>query len=195
MTVDDYQLGLEQAQQKNYAEAIAHFTQALAQNPHLAQTYYQRGLAYYDSGNIHAAVSDYTKALELDDQHVPTYYGRALARVALKNVPGALTDINQAINVKLDYAAAYQLRGILWRKQGDVRQAIADFKTAADLFLTQKKCRAVPVNASINIKQLQPAQPVADSHRSLASARYPHRSRLRHPDFGHCPTRPVPTKP
>lgn len=155
-----YNTGLEKAKQKDYTGAIEEFTRALQLAPD-AEAYYQRGLAYYDSGAIHNAVSDYTEALNLNPQCVEAYYCRALARVTLKNLPGAEADVDQAIRLNPNYAAAYSLRGMVRRKQGQIHDAIANFKKAAQLYLDKndkENCR----RCLESIKQLQPLEkPVA----------------------------------
>ncbi|MDF5725634.1 MAG: tetratricopeptide repeat protein [Rhizonema sp. PD37] len=152
-----YNKGLEKSRQKDYAGAIEEFTLALEFAPNFAEAYFQRGLAYYDSGEILQAVSDYTEALKLNSQSVEAYYCRALARVALKNLSGALTDVDCAIRYNPNHAGAYSLRGTVRRKQGDIHDAIASFKKAAELYLAQKD----KVNCQLlleSIKQLQPKE-------------------------------------
>lgn len=158
MSNESYHLGLEKARQQDYAGAIAAFSQTLQENPYFAEAYCQRGLMYYDSGETLQAVADFSEALKLSPQMVEAYYSRALARVVLKNLPGALEDINQAIRFNEQYAPAYSLRGTIYRKQGDLREAIANFKKAADLYLRQQDkegCR----RCLEKIKQIQPSNP------------------------------------
>ena len=90
MNNEFYNRGLEKAQQKDYAGAIAEFTTAIKQNPDFSKAYLQRGLAYYDSGAILQAVYDYNVVIKLDESSGKAFYFRALARLALKNIPGAL---------------------------------------------------------------------------------------------------------
>jgi tetratricopeptide (TPR) repeat protein len=157
MNNEFYNKGLERAKQKDYAGAIEEFTRALQLAPYFAEAYYHRGLAYYDLGEILNAVSDFTEALKLNPQSVESYYCRALARVALKNLPGALADLEQVIRLNPHYAAAYHLRGTVYRKQGSILLAIANFKKAAELYLEQKdadSCR----QCLEKIKQIQPKE-------------------------------------
>jgi tetratricopeptide (TPR) repeat protein len=154
MTQESYNRGLKKAQQKDYTGAIEEFTQELQINPYFAEAYLRRGLAYYDLNQLLQAVSDYTEALKLDA--IPeAYYSRALARLALKNLPGALDDVDKAIRLNYNYAAAHNLRGTVQRKLGEIANAIASFKKAAQLYLEQKdadNCRL----CMEKIQQLQP---------------------------------------
>ncbi|MBE9007787.1 tetratricopeptide repeat protein [Fortiea sp. LEGE XX443] len=164
-----YLKGLEKAKQKDYARAIADFSQVVQIAPDFAEVYLQRGLAYYDLGQILQAVSDYTETLKIDSQFVEAYYSRALARVALKNLAGALEDVERAIYLRGNYAAAYSLRGMVRRKQGFIHDAIASFKKAAELYLQQKdkeNCRL----CLERIQQLQsPAKPAAQPQNSTTA--------------------------
>ena len=157
MNNEFYNQGLLKAQQKDYAGAIEEFSRALKVDPYFAEAYLQRGLAYYDSGAILPAVSDYTELIKLNPEIVEAYYCRALARLALKNLPGAQEDVEQAIRLNINYAAAHSLRGTVRRKQGYIQDAIASFKTAAELYLQQKdqeNCRL----CLEKIRQLQPVE-------------------------------------
>lgn len=132
-----YHQGLEQLRQKDYPGAIASFDQLLQESPYFAEAYLKRGLSYYDLGNFLQAVSDYSEAIRLDPNYDQAFYGRALAKVMLKNLPGAFADIEVAIRLNDQYPAALELRGTIYRKQGQNYQAITSFKQAADLYLKQ----------------------------------------------------------
>jgi tetratricopeptide (TPR) repeat protein len=157
MNNEFYNRGLEKAQQKDYAGAIAEFTTAIQQNPDFSKAYLQRGLAYYDSGAILQAVYDYNVVIKLDESSGKAFYFRALARLALKNIPGALEDVERVIKIDDNHAAAYDLRGILRRKQGYIQDAIANFKKAAELYLEQKD-KEKSQSCLQKIKQLQPPE-------------------------------------
>ncbi len=162
VTADFYQIGLEQAQQQQFEDAIASFSKAIQHNPHLANAYSQRGLAYYDLGQLHQAISDYTQALERDNQSVLAYYGRALTRLALQNLPGAMADVEEAIRYDADHALAYRLRGVIQRKQGDIQAATTSFKKAAELFINQRDVEGAR-QCLATVETLQPPEAKAIS--------------------------------
>ena len=138
MTQEYYQQGLAKAKAGDARGAIADFELASIATPEWAEIYYRRGLAYFDLGEILTAVGDYTQALALDPQHRDCYYARALARLMLKNFPGAMEDVDRAILHGRDYAPAYQLKGLVSKKLAQYPQAIAAYKTAANLYLAQQ---------------------------------------------------------
>ena len=138
MTQEYYQQGLAKAKAGDARGAIADFELASIATPEWAEIYYRRGLAYFDLGEILTAVGDYTQALALEPQHRDCYYARALARLMLKNFPGAMEDVDRAILSGRDYAPAYQLKGLVSKKLAQYPQAIAAYKTAANLYLAQQ---------------------------------------------------------
>ena len=138
MTQEYYQQGLAKAKAGDARGAIADFELASIATPEWAEIYYRRGLAYFDLGEILTAVGDYTQALALDPLHRDCYYARALARLMLKNFPGAMEDVDRAILSGQDYAPAYQLKGLVSKKLAQYPQAIAAYKTAANLYLAQQ---------------------------------------------------------
>lgn len=138
MTQEYYQQGLAKAKAGDARGAITDFELASIATPEWAEIYYRRGLAYFDLGEILTAVGDYTQALALDPQHRDCYYARALARLMLKNFPGAMEDVDRAILSGRDYAPAYQLKGLVSKKLAQYPQAIAAYKTAANLYLAQQ---------------------------------------------------------
>ena len=138
MAQEYYQQGLAKAQAGNLRGAIEDFDLALIATPEWAEVFYRRGLAYFDLGDTITAISDYTQALAIDSHHRDCSYARALARLTLKNFPGALVDIERAILFGRDYAPAYQLKGLVCKKLANYSEAIAAYKVAANLYLTQK---------------------------------------------------------
>ncbi|AKG20345.1 tetratricopeptide repeat protein [Calothrix sp. 336/3] len=159
MNHESYNKGLELAKQQNFAEAIAHFTQAITEVPNFPEGYLRRGLAYYNSGDNLRAIGDYNEALKLNPQFLEAYYSRGLAKLALKNLPGTLADAEAAIRINYNYAPAHQLRGIVKRKLGSLQEAIANFKQAAELYLQQKDKEGCQ-SCLASIKQLQSPSPV-----------------------------------
>ena len=158
MAQDYYQQGLAKAQAGDKRGAIADFDLALIATPEWAEVYYRRGLAYFDLGNPLTAISDYTQALAIDSHHRDCSYARALARLTLKNFPGALVDIDRAILFGRDYAPAYQLKGLVCKKLADYPAAIAAYKVAANLYLTQQDAansqRCLELAQSLQPKQM-----------------------------------------
>src|ERR1700757_2338598 len=84
-TADAYlQKGNEESGKKQYREAIADFTKAIALNGGLAKAYFYRANAEGNIKDEQAAVKDFTKALELDPSNTNAWFYRANAYNELK---------------------------------------------------------------------------------------------------------------
>lgn len=62
---DFYRLGVKEALEGNYKNAIEHYNRALSLNPNLAAAYFARSMAWADSGDLNRAMSDAKQAQEL----------------------------------------------------------------------------------------------------------------------------------
>ncbi|BAI93180.1 MULTISPECIES: pentapeptide repeat-containing protein [Limnospira] len=62
---DFYRLGVKEALEGNYRNAIDHYNRALSLNPNLAAAYFARSMAWADLGDLNRAMSDAKQAQEL----------------------------------------------------------------------------------------------------------------------------------
>lgn len=62
---DFYRLGVKEALEGNYKNAIDHYDRALSLNPNLAAAYFARSMAWADLGDLNRAMSDAKQAQEL----------------------------------------------------------------------------------------------------------------------------------
>ncbi|MBS0017633.1 MAG: pentapeptide repeat-containing protein [Arthrospira sp. SH-MAG29] len=62
---DFYRLGVKEALEGNYKNAIDHYNRALSLNPNLAAAYFARSMAWADLGDLNRAMSDAKQAQEL----------------------------------------------------------------------------------------------------------------------------------
>ena len=111
---------------------IAAGNQGLAAVAHLA-----RGTAYARSGDMARAAGDYREAIRIDglaiagQKDAVFYNDRCWARsVAMIELDTALTDCNEALRLMPGFAAALDSRAFLHLKQGQFREAIADYDAA-----------------------------------------------------------------
>ena len=179
MTSASYQAAIVKASEKDYKGAIALFTQALQDQPDVAEAYYQRGLAYFKLGDFQAAISDYTNTLHIESDDAKVHFARGLAHLSANQVDRAISDAKQAILLKPDYAAAYNLIGMVRQRQGAARKAIASYKKAVEFYLDQRditNCRRCLAHIRELQVQPQPApepvqpEPLIDPHKFLRQA-------------------------
>ncbi|MBP0008148.1 MULTISPECIES: tetratricopeptide repeat protein [unclassified Roseofilum] len=82
--------GIAHAEQGNYTEAIAEYTEVLAKNAKQAEVYNNRATANFEAGNYAEAIADFDQALELDPNLTQAYYNRGYTRYRTLDVEGAI---------------------------------------------------------------------------------------------------------
>ncbi|MBO6203265.1 MAG: tetratricopeptide repeat protein [Selenomonas sp.] len=88
--------------EKNYDEAIKHFTKCIELLPTeageaFAYPYYYRGRAYKEKGDINKAFADYTLAIQYNAKFAPAYASRSSILYDMQKYDEALKEINEAI--------------------------------------------------------------------------------------------------
>ena len=118
---------------REYPEAIADYTQAIALDPKYAVTYNNRGATYSDLGQYVKAIDDCTQAISLDPEMALAYNNRGAAYGNLGQYVKAIADFTQAITLDPKDTVVYNNRGNAYRKSGQYAKAIADFTQAIAL--------------------------------------------------------------
>jgi tetratricopeptide (TPR) repeat protein len=123
---------------KDYAGSASEFTKAIALDPEGAEYYFSRGRAFLQLGKHNEAIADYTKVIQLKDPtaaaNLPlVYHNRGLCYGLLGRNALAIADLTMAIKLRPDYASAYKVRGIVYRKMGNLKSANADLQAAEEL--------------------------------------------------------------
>ncbi len=138
-------LGQLYADQEDYDQARAVFSQALAQPPAesdaIATLYFHLGHIYQvgEPIDLDQAIHHYSQVITLQPGWVTTYNNRAVAymeRGQAGDLERAIEDLTHAIEAKPDYAAAYVNRGVAYLERGgldDMTRALEDFSRAIDL--------------------------------------------------------------
>lgn len=127
------QYALQEAQQGNYAIAIALFTQLLTANPTSARDYNNRGLVYFQSGDMEKAIADYNRALNIDANLDSVYNNRANYYAAKGKFLEALLDYDAALDINPANSRAWLNQGITLRELHMLDRAIECFDFALKL--------------------------------------------------------------
>lgn len=99
-----------------------------------AASYNNRGVLLFDQGKYDEALADFDAALALMDTLADAHINRAYTLVAQKRWAEALASFNRGIELGApDPARAHFNRGIAHEELGNVRDAYADYKKAAEL--------------------------------------------------------------
>ena len=115
---------------REYPEAIADYTQAIALDPKYAVTYNNRGATYSDLGQYVKAIDDCTQAISLDPEMALAYNNRGAAYGNLGQYVKAIADFTQAITLDPKDTVVYNNRGAAYGNLGQYVKAIADFTQA-----------------------------------------------------------------
>ena len=115
------------------ADAIAAFSQVIAEQPNHADAYWQRGLARSASGDLAAAAADCDRAVQLAPAQARVWNARGSVRFQQKDYAGAIADGTRATELDPNFAEAYFNLGTAYSAKGDRAQALAQFTRAAAL--------------------------------------------------------------
>ncbi len=134
--VDSLVTGLDFMGRRDFAAAIAAFTQAIASRPEpqsLALAYVNRAAAYVESGNADAAIADSTEAMRLAPDQGVAFMIRGMAH-GLKGEPQkALADYDEAVRFDPKSPGLYVNRGMIHGRLGAYADARADYLEAIRL--------------------------------------------------------------
>lgn len=119
----------EYSEKSMYGEAIIEFNKIIEENPKISKAYTGRGSVYVIKGEFDKAILDYTKAIVIKPNDNDAYFLRGLAKFFKKQYDEALSDFNVVIErLPSIVYQAYYFRGNVYQEQGDIDQAIADYK-------------------------------------------------------------------
>lgn len=134
---------------RNFEEAIALYTRAIAITPDMAELHYKLGLTYGHKMMLNEAIASFARAVSLDPNHAKAYNNSGLAYERKAMLKEAISQYEKAVSTSPDYAQAhynlarcYSLRrgqypemralaaehyyraGLLFLKQGDKQTAV-----------------------------------------------------------------------
>ena len=98
---DFYQMGLESKDNKDWGDAVKHFTKAIELDPEHAGAYYNRGAAYYWLDMFDESISDCAKSIDLNPDNIEAYYSKG--RVCEK--AGRIQEAKEAYDLFLEKAS------------------------------------------------------------------------------------------
>ncbi len=171
------------AQEGQFTEAIALFTQLLNLNPQSARDYNNRGLVYFQHGQMEQAIADYNLALALNPTLDSAYNNRANYYASQKMFLEAILDYDMALDLNPTNIRAWINQGITCRELEMWDRAIESFDCALALnrlvsHVYAERGRTYHLCGDWNCA-------IADYHRALASLAVPsatiagHAARLR----------------
>lgn len=132
--------GVRKANQRNFASAIAAFTQALHLDKSYLSAYMGRCQARFALGHHREVLLDCDAILRLQPDSAQAFFFRGRSCYRLGHLESAIASYSQAIALEPEYAQAYYHRGIAYIKIKE-RYALRDLETAVRLFQQQGHIR------------------------------------------------------
>lgn len=114
----------------DYFGAMADYDYAITLDPLNSAAIYNRGLLRMESRDNDRAIADFSRVLELDPEDYRALYNRVLLYSDTRNFTAALDDVNRLIERFPELPEALYMRSDIYRLQGKMGQAEADYKQA-----------------------------------------------------------------
>ena len=118
---------------REYQNAIGHYTKVIGLNPEHAEAYYSRGSIYSKRKEFPKAMQDFNKAIGLNLEHAEAYYSRGSTYLNIKEPSEAIQDFSKIITLDPGNAEAYYSRGRAYLSMEKSEKAKADLITAKNM--------------------------------------------------------------
>ena len=124
---------IEEEKQKEYEEAIKHYTKAIELKPDSAEAYYHRGVVYFYLDDFDSAITNFAEMIKLEPNEVNAYLWRGWAYKRKGNFDEAIEDHNKAIALKPNNPNAYFNLGVIYKEKENFDFALDNFTKAIEL--------------------------------------------------------------
>jgi tetratricopeptide (TPR) repeat protein len=152
-SLNSYDKGVAAIGNSRTAQAIRHFTEAIAAAPNSSKLYHHRADAFALNGQHLEAIVDYDVAVRIDPSYPDTYLDRGNSRYVIGHLDDAVKDFSEAIRLKPDWAEAYANRAVV---HADLENSVESGDDAA-------KAKSLGVNESRLTEMLDAANALPSS--------------------------------
>ncbi len=125
---------------KKIDEAFADYNKALLLDPDFSLVYYNKGTLNLDLENYEQSKSCFELCLQHDNKNISALVNLGIVLSRLNYDTKAKEKFNFAIKLQPDFTEAYSNRGFLYKKIGDIKLSIKDFKKVLQLENDSKTC-------------------------------------------------------
>lgn len=116
-------LGIQEAHQGNYPEALRNLDEVLIFNKQSAIAYFYKGVVYQSLSDEENAIDSYTKSINLDKKMIDAYFNRG--QILFKKEPKkALDDFVSAVALDPKFLDAYYSIAVIQRQLGQYEEAL-----------------------------------------------------------------------
>jgi serine/threonine protein kinase/tetratricopeptide (TPR) repeat protein len=126
----DYAWTLATAEPPRWAEAVTHYTAALALRPRRQGIHNNLGTALQGKGDLDGAIAEYRRAIALDPKGAGAHNNLGNAFKQKGDPDSAITEYRLAIAADPERAAAHNNLGNFLKERGDLDGAIAEYRLA-----------------------------------------------------------------
>ena len=118
-------------------DAIKSFSEAIALNPELGESYFRRGICFHYIDEDDLAISDFEEAASINFNDPRAYLWQGYSYTGVGKLHEAIQAYSEAIAQSDRYTAAYVNRGLAYMQLADFEKAIDDFNEAIRLEPTE----------------------------------------------------------
>ena len=119
--------------EREYQNAIRHYTKVIELNPGNVEAYYNRGKAHLKISKIPQAIQDFSEIIILDPGNAEAYYSRGRTYLNIKEPAEAIQDFSEIITLDPGNAEAYYSRGKAYLLLEKWEEAKADLITSKNM--------------------------------------------------------------
>lgn len=112
--------------EQHYKKMVEEYSQAIAKNPHDAQSYYERGDAYQGLVKYQQCIADYTSCIKLDPNFAEAYAYRAQVYGLIHRDIDAIPDYTKLIVLRPKDAHPYLYRAMTYFDLGQYKKCVED---------------------------------------------------------------------
>ncbi|MFI5861975.1 tetratricopeptide repeat protein [Streptomyces sp. NPDC051546] len=116
---------------RDFAQALADYTEALALNPRATRPRYGRGRTYELVGRRDEAVAEYTRVIDIKPRHVLSLVNRGMLHYVSSRYEEAVADFDTVVGIVPEHRQALTGRGATHGAMGRYEEALADLSQAA----------------------------------------------------------------
>jgi tetratricopeptide (TPR) repeat protein len=129
-------LGQAYAQEQNYPEALAEFTQALQLDPHTAEAHYGSGMVALKQGKLDTSADEFQQELSVNPGYIPAEYQLGYVRLEMHQADTAIPLLQDVVSRQPNHSDAHYELGKALLEQGKLKDAIRDLETSIHLHPT-----------------------------------------------------------
>ncbi len=128
-----FNIGLEQAENNNYDEAIKTFSKVTEISPDYAEAFKEIGTLYIKKKEYNKSLDNLEKAIELKPDFAAAYNNRGIVYSILHEYGTALDNFDKALEIEKGFLKSYNNKARLFQIQGENEKALDVYAKALEI--------------------------------------------------------------